>query len=200
MKGDILVKKALFLVISIMMILSPAIVSAKGGFDEFGYNEKARMFNGFYGYYDRDIEDGWIKDTGDAWLLMKWSKNWVAMEDQELGAWVTNHFTWYSNDYAEETFYGYDTRVAWNEELIPDSNYRVENFIKIMKVGDDQQAWEQYKAAGAYSAEWGNYDSGVPKYIVFQDNVKIYDRESGELIEEFNIVGNVRKGLGNPIF
>lgn len=192
--------KKLILVLITLILLVPMSVMAKGGFDEFGYNRQARIFNGFFGYYDKSIDGGWIEGTGDMWLTMKWSKDWVPMIDEPVGAWVTNHFTWYSNDIDENTFYGYDTRVEWTEEETPEAKYKIENFIKIMKVDDDAEAWAEYDAAGAYSAGWGTYGSGVPKYVVFQEVVEIYDVETDELFEEFNFIENVNKGLGKPIF
>ncbi|RZN47530.1 hypothetical protein EF808_04180 [archaeon] len=166
------------------------------GFDEFGYNDHARLFNGWYGHYDRDIEGG----TGDSWLLMKWSKDWDPMTDQPIGAWCTNHFTWYSDDYEEETWFGWDTRVAWNEETSPEADYKVKEFLKVMKVSDDEQAWERYAQGGAYSAGWGTYESGVPKYVVFQDTITVYDAQTGEKIATYDLCETSPKGLGNPIF
>ena len=86
---------------------TPAITER--GFDEFGYNYLARLFNGWDGYYDRDIEGGGVLGTNDTWLVMKWSKDWVPMTDEPVGAWCTNHFSWYSDDYEESTWYGWET-------------------------------------------------------------------------------------------
>lgn len=74
--------------------------ASAGGFDEFGYNYQANMFNGLYGNASRPdppvIED-------DTWLQMKWSDEWLN-EDRERcvgtpqegssaceGSWLTNH-------------------------------------------------------------------------------------------------------------
>ncbi len=171
-----------------------------GGFDEFGYNYNARLFNGWYGSYDKDIEGGPIPGTGDALLLMKWSKNWDPMTDQPIGAWCTNHFTWYSNDYEEGTLFGWDTRLPWTDkDSVPEAEYRVEEFAKIMKVGDNEEEWERYEEGGAYSAGWGTYESGVPKYVVFQDVVEVYDGDEN-LVATFNLATTSPKGLGEPIF
>lgn len=152
------------------------------GFDEFGFNYHARLFNGGYGHYDRDIEGGTIPDTGDPWLIMKWSKEWGPMTDQTIGAWCTNHFTWYSDDYEEETWFGWDTRATWNEVTQPEADYKIKEFLKVMKVSDDEQAWERYAQGGAYIVGWGTYESCVPKYVVFQDTITVYDKETGEKV------------------
>jgi len=145
----------------------------------------AHLFNGWYGYYDRNIEGGWVLGTGDAWLVMKWSKNWIPMADEPIGAWVTNHWTWYSDDYDEGTWYGFTTRLAWGPDasMLPDAQYKVTEFLKIMKVGNNVEAWEAYEDGGAYSAYWGDYDSGVPKYVVFQDVISVYQKS-------WNVAGN----------
>jgi len=189
----------LLLLLSVLLLSSTAVL-AKGGYDEFGYNRTARIFNGFYGYYDKNIEGGWLPGTYDSWLLMKWSKDWAPMTDQPEGAWCTNHVIWYSNDFNEETGYGWETKLPWTDEITPNASYKIESFIKIMKVSDDAEAWTEYEAAGAYSANWGNYESGVPKYVVFQDVVEVYNVESGELVASYEFVNGVAKGLGKPIF
>jgi len=44
-----------------------------------------------------------------------------------------------------------------------------------MKVGNDSDEWERYEAGGAYSAGWGTHANTVPKYVVFQDVINVYD-------------------------
>ena len=41
----------------------------------------------------------------------------------------------------------------------------------------------------------GTYDSGVPKYVVFQDVISVYDTETGELVATFNLCTASPKGL-----
>jgi len=185
------------------LLASPLMAAkpAETGFDEFGYNDNARLFNGWYGYYDRVIDGGWVVGTADAWLVMKWSKDWVPMIDEPEGAWCTNHWTWYANSYDVSTWYGWLGRAAWTEkEVLPDADYRIEEFMKIMKVGDDPEAWSMYEAGGAYSAGWGSYSSGVPKYVVFQDTVEVYDVDTGEMVFSVDLCTGSPKGLGQPIF
>ena len=149
------------------------------GFNEFGYNYGARLFNGWYGQW-ADKSAGlphWSGETLDAYLVMKWSDDWKPQADEPIGAWCTNHWTWYSGDVDEGTWYGWDTRVAWTDKYNPPMvDYKVEEFMKIMKVGDNAEAWEEYEEGGAYSAGWGTYESTVPKYVVFQDTITIYEK------------------------
>ena len=170
------------------------------GFDVFGYNYAAEIFNGWLGYYDRSIDGGWILGTGDAWLLMKWSPDWTPMIDEPVGAWVTNHYIWYSDDYSEDTWYGWDTRVAWSDPEPPAAAYKITEFSKIMKVGEDPAAWAEYEAGGAYSANWGTYPSGVPKCVVFQDTIDVFDMTTGMCTATFDLCNCSPNGLGQPIF
>ena len=73
------------------------------GYDEFGYNYQARIFNGRYCDYDRVIGG----DYCDVTLVMKWNDAWLSNKDCDgdglldrhygydsyigSGAWVTNH-------------------------------------------------------------------------------------------------------------
>lgn len=73
------------------------------GYDEFGYNYQAHMFNGRYCDYDR-VEGG---DDCDVELIMKWNDAWLSNMDRDgdglldrhygydsyigSGAWETNH-------------------------------------------------------------------------------------------------------------
>ena len=73
------------------------------GYDDFGYNYQARIFNGRYCDYDR-VEGG---DYCDVDLIMKWNDAWISNKDCDddgkldryfgydsyigSGAWCTNH-------------------------------------------------------------------------------------------------------------
>ncbi len=75
------------------------------GYDEFGYNYQAHMFNGRYCDYDR-VTGG---DYCDVTLVMKWNDAWLSNKDCDgdglldrhsgydtyigSGAWCTNHQT-----------------------------------------------------------------------------------------------------------
>jgi len=136
------------------------------GYDKWGYNYQAHMFNGWY-WNNARPESAYTKDTIDqapsnTWLIMKWSDEWLANtdcnEDGKLdrgyacdpvnagssaceGAWLTNH-QWGSYEQNGETCY-------WNY------------FVKMVHPGDDA-----YKVDGMwYTADgekigtviWGAY-------------------------------------------
>ncbi|HUW24260.1 MAG TPA: hypothetical protein VMW04_01395, partial [Patescibacteria group bacterium] len=54
------------------------------GYDQFGYNYQAHMFNGTYDGSDRNLDGTYWGDTGDYVddkLMMKWSDAWLANVD-----------------------------------------------------------------------------------------------------------------------
>lgn len=75
------------------------------GFDEWGYNYQARMFNGTY--CDAYRNASWCQPWADVELLMKWDDAWLSNQDCDgdllldrhhgyasyvgSGAWLTNH-------------------------------------------------------------------------------------------------------------
>jgi len=86
------------------------------GYDKWGYNYQAHMFNGYY-WNNQRPEPAYTKDTIDTapsktWLIMKWSDEWLSNQDCDgdgkldrgysctpenptssacQGAWLTNH-------------------------------------------------------------------------------------------------------------
>ena len=93
------------------------------GYDKWGYNYQAHMFNGWYWNSSRpDVP--WTKETLEAagksttWLIMKWNDAWLSNKDCDgdglldrhygfdsyigSGAWCTNHQSGeYTNDAGE---------------------------------------------------------------------------------------------------
>ena len=75
------------------------------GYDEWGYNYQARLFNG--GYCDSYRDAAWCQPYKDVELLMKWNDAWLSNKDCDedglldrhygfdsyigSGAWLTNH-------------------------------------------------------------------------------------------------------------
>ncbi len=54
------------------------------GYDEFGYNYQARLFNGTYDSVDRKLDGMYWGQTGDYVddnLIMKWSDDWLSNQD-----------------------------------------------------------------------------------------------------------------------
>ena len=75
------------------------------GYDDWGYNYQARMFNGYYCDAYRDA--AWCQDYKEDQLMMKWNDAWLSNKDCDgdgsldrhrgfdsyigSGAWLTNH-------------------------------------------------------------------------------------------------------------
>ncbi|MDI6696912.1 MAG: hypothetical protein QME21_17835 [Anaerolineales bacterium] len=119
------------------------------GFDEFGYNYQAHMFNGTYDSVDRKLDGKYWGATGDYvddMLIMKWSDDWLANKDcdgdgkLDRGApgsagypnisqgWLTNHIV---GDYDSDG------------DGIQDAHYT--DFVKIVWVGPGGSLWGQYE-------------------------------------------------------
>lgn len=115
------------------------------GYDQFGYNYQAHMFNGTYDSSDRTIDGTYWGSTGDYVddkLMMKWSDAWLANVDCDHDGkldrglvdgvpsgtskgWLTNHVV---GDY---------TDVDGNIQ-----NYT--DFVKIVWTGPGSPLWGQY--------------------------------------------------------
>jgi len=115
------------------------------GYDQFGYNYQAHMFNGTYDSSDRNIDGTYWGDTGDFVddkLIMKWSDDWLAnvdcngdgkldrgLVDGAVGGtslgWLTNHV---EGDYFD---------AEGNAHNFTD-------FIKIVWTGPGSPLWGQY--------------------------------------------------------
>ncbi len=109
------------------------------GYDQFGYNSQAHMFNGTYDSSDRTLDGTYWGSTGDYvddHLSMKWSDDWLSNKDctgegkLERGTsgismgWLTNHV---QGDYLD----GGDV-VHYTD------------FVKIVWVGPDGDLWGEY--------------------------------------------------------
>jgi len=87
------------------MLLNSVGEAITTGFDEWGYNYQAHMFNG--GYCDSYRDAAWCQPYKDVELLMKWNDAWLSNVDCDgdglldrhydfpsyigSGAWLTNH-------------------------------------------------------------------------------------------------------------
>jgi len=71
-------KRVLFLLVLAMLIVFTGVVLAAGGFDEFGYNYKAKIFVGAADGVDRNLDGtvwGYPAYANDH-LVMKWNAEW----------------------------------------------------------------------------------------------------------------------------
>lgn len=125
------------------------------GYDQFGYNYQAHMFNGTYDSVDRKLDGKYWGSTGDFvddHLTMKWSNDWLSNQDCNgdgkldrgtngisLG-WETNH--------VEGDYFDADGNVQ-----------HYTDFVKIVWVGPGGSLWGQYEIIQE------NYnDSGTGNY------------------------------------
>lgn len=106
------------------------------GFDQYGYNYQAHLFNGTYDGSDRTLDGTYWGATGDYVddnLIMKWSDEWLANVDCNgdgkldrglvggvvggisLG-WLTNQNEgWYDSDGdgSQDAHYAYFSKIVW---------------------------------------------------------------------------------------
>ena len=143
--------RTLSVLILLALAVSVPVAMAKGGFDQYGYNYQARLFNGLLGNADRDSDPitfwGGINDVtpldtdGDGTddtiitvpvagthLVMKWDKAWDNYRfgggPLTVGMWCTNH------DMLDGTSTG---SILWPDGTITILNNGV--FFKIEYVG-----------------------------------------------------------------
>ncbi len=107
------------------------------GFDQFGYNYQAHMFNGTYDGADRTLDGTYWGQTGDYVndkLIMKWSDDWLANQDcngdgkldrglnAKIGAstgisqgWLTNHIEGdYMGSDGDQHHYTYFAKIVFD--------------------------------------------------------------------------------------
>jgi len=148
-----MMKKTLIaLFLGIILVTSMGVVMAKGpggkgdgsyvtkGYDFWGYNYGANMFNGPYDHYDRAGEI-----VSNDHLKMKWSDEWMTTKcgpgadgkptqrgcDVKTcdctgssgvpGAWLTNHISWYDADGKK---FEYFTKIVYNPDNCP-AEYKI---------------------------------------------------------------------------
>ncbi len=98
--------KAVALLSIVAVLLFPITAArADGGYDEWGYNYQAHMFNGKY--CDAYKDASWCQPYAEDNLIMKWNDAWLSNQDRDgngeldrhwgypsyigSGAWETNH-------------------------------------------------------------------------------------------------------------
>ena len=108
-------RKYLLFGILIFVLLIPTIVYAAGGFDEWGYNYTAKIFNGMWCDYHPLYRPGgiyhgcYLPDLRAVTRRMKWNDAWLSKYDRDgdgsldrhygfesyigSGAWTTNHMS-----------------------------------------------------------------------------------------------------------
>lgn len=128
---------AIATILMLVLVLPVAASAAPAGFDQYGYNYQARLFNGLADGVDRVLDDAvWGDPTyANDHLVMKWSKGWddARFNDADWGpdAWETNE---------------------WNG-MVPDGSGEVWHY-KIIWVGSGES---DYWRDGGYPI-WGQFE------------------------------------------
>lgn len=157
------------------------------GYDEFGYNYQAHMFNGRYCDYDRVIGGDYCEVN----LMMKWNDAWLSNKDCDGDDLLDRH-------------YGYDSYIgsgAWltnHDSGIDADGKRWTYFVKIIAVPDDATLIEGtwYAADGTEIGPeiWGSF-------AVIQQVVTGSPPEDFMTYDGWPLEGNYRSpagcGLGN---
>lgn len=115
------------------------------GYDQFGYNYQAHMFNGTYDSVDRVLDNKYFGSEGDYVddsLIMKWSDEWLANvdcnEDGKLDRGLVNGFV-------GGTSLGWETNHVEGEYIDADGNLQhYTYFAKIVWTGPGSDLWGQY--------------------------------------------------------
>lgn len=113
------------------------------GYDQWGYNYQAHMFNGLY-WNNQRPEPPYTIDTAPSktWLIMKWSDEWLSNKDCDndekldrgyscdpenasssacQGAWVTNHqFGSYEGEDGKTCKWNYFVKIV----MVPEDAYK----------------------------------------------------------------------------
>lgn len=115
------------------------------GYDQYGYNYQAHMFNGTYDSVDRNIDGTYYGQTGDFVddkLVMKWSDSWLANVDCNGDNKLDRGLV---NGAAGGTSLGWLTNLTEGDYTLADGtvqNYT--DFVKIVYVGSGP-VWGAYE-------------------------------------------------------
>ena len=118
------------------------------GYDEWGYNYQARLFNGMYCDSYRDA--AWCQPYKDVNLMMKWNDAWLSNKDCDgdgsldrhygfdsyigSGAWLTNHQSGVNEDNGTKWTY-FVKIVAAPADAYSDGEYWYTNTTDGIKIG-----------------------------------------------------------------
>lgn len=114
------------------------------GFDEYGYNYQAHLFNGTYDSVDRKLDGKYWGQTGDFvddHLIMKWSDDWLSNKDLDNSGKLDRGP--FGND---GTSRGWETNLVVGDYI--DGNGDLQHytyFCKIVWVGPGGSLWGQYE-------------------------------------------------------
>jgi len=129
------------------------------GYDEFGYNYQAHMFNGTYDSADRQLDGKYGGATGDYvddTLMMKWSDEWLANVDCNGDGKLDRGLV---NGVPSGTSYGWTTNHVEGEYVDADGNLQhYTYFTKIVWVVAGGGLWGAYDVVEEiYNDPTGHY-------------------------------------------
>ncbi|MDO8269484.1 MAG: hypothetical protein Q7T54_02330 [Candidatus Levybacteria bacterium] len=142
-----------------------ATVSAAGGFDEFGYNDTARIFNGPADGVDKVLDGNvWGDPTyANDRVVMKWNAAWDACNDAGgnnasvcTGAWTDNE--WNGNVPGGSQTGVWHYKIVWVGPCgsygtpLPDGGYCIwNNYEMLMSHGSDAgHLWDAHAIPNGY--------------------------------------------------
>lgn len=117
-----------FLTVFCLLAVVVGVAYAAGGFDQWGYNDQARVFNGPADGVDRN-NDGlmWGDPTyANDKLNMKWSEDWIRGNDEGwtnppyADAWTSNHWNGKVKNGSGETW---QYKIVWVGPELSASTY-----------------------------------------------------------------------------
>ena len=135
---------------------------AKGGFDEFGYNEQANIFNANADGVDRNLDGKVWGDPAYAndHLVMKWNEAWDECNDAGnndidvcLGAWTTNEWNGMNPDGSRSNWH---YKIIWVGSVLESSPYWVDGGYPV---------WGNYEVISDHGIDASGhqvYAHGVP--------------------------------------
>jgi hypothetical protein len=115
------------------------------GYDQFGYNYQAHMFNGTYDSSDRVLDGkywGSTEDYVDDKLMMKWSDEWLSNVDCNNDHKLDRGLV---NGWVGGTSLGWETNHVEGDYIDADGNLQhYTYFAKIVWIGPGGDLWGQY--------------------------------------------------------
>jgi len=140
------------------------------GYDKWGYNYQAHMFNGWYGNYSRPTTP---VTSGDR-LMMKWNDAWLSNKDCDddrlldrhygydsyigSGAWLTNHMT---GTYEDENGLQHWTYFVKIVAVPSDATLVGENWVSSDGQVIGYSIWGEFAVIQEISNDTGSGDHGI---------------------------------------
>lgn len=157
---------------SVGLVVSPLTAGASGGFDQYGYNNGARIFNGTYlgwceagsGPSSATYCENWLGSTANDHLVMKWNAAWDACNNSYKE-------TQYANTGNPAVCVG-----AW-----------LDNEINGMVPGGDGSVWH-YKIVYSQACTAGSTPSNA--YCIWNNYEVIMDQGTFASVHSFGALAN----------